>query len=161
MKLKLLIAILAVLFITGCLGNGKLEVVDFNYPPTFNTMTGRVVSMNMVIKNIGSKDCIINRIYSRQFWNQDNPGLSGMYSKDLNLILSPNQEYGISLSPYLWDSDYVQSKQKSFTMVIEVDNPDDCVLEERMVSGMMDIKVEQSPLVELPKGSSTVVDPRP
>jgi hypothetical protein len=157
-----LMAVFVVLsvFLIGCSSNGKLEVVDFNYPPSYNVLTGRVITMSMYVKNIGEKDCTINRIYSRQFWDQENPGLSGMYSKSLNLVLSPNQEYKIDLEPYLWDSDVVQSKEKKFTMVIEVEDPKDCVLEESSLEGTMNIEITSSP-VQSGVGNSVVYDKRP
>jgi hypothetical protein len=154
----ILVLILLVISLSGCIGNGRIEVADFNYPPSFNTITGRVVTMNMILKNIGTKDCIINKVYSREFWNQESPGLSGMYSRDLNLVLSPNQEYKIEINPYLWDADVIQGKEKKFNMLIELDNPDECVLEETSLSGLMNIKVENSPVENRDGGSAIVVE---
>ncbi|MFP4400999.1 MAG: hypothetical protein ACLFPQ_03915 [Candidatus Woesearchaeota archaeon] len=156
-KTILVLFILSVLVITGCTSSGRLELVDLEYPNNFNTITGRVVGMDMVIKNVGENDCIIKKIYSRQFWNKENPGVTGMYEKELNLVLSPEQEYTITLEPYLWDSDYIQSKKKEFAMIVQVENPDTCILENSQVSGTIDIVVEQSPVEQGP-GTIIVVD---
>lgn len=129
------------ILVSSCVGQGRISVVDFDYPKSYNLINyGRTVEFTIILHNYGNGPCTITHATSPHFWNTDNPGLTGMFKDIINVELDPDMDYVLKLFAYLRDGDLIYKHKKDFEIFLYSD--ENCDIDQYKLQGFLELDIE-------------------